>query len=83
MFDLAEIVEMNRRAVSKSRAKVETNFDRACSYNGDANTGVVLHSARLRNTVFLRPSLARHFIRRWNSVNSQTSRNRIVESYFE
>jgi hypothetical protein len=82
MFALNEIVEMNRRAALKS-VKAETNFDRECSYSGEVHTGIVLHSARLRNTVFLRPSLAANFLRRWNSVNSQEARNRIVEGYFE
>lgn len=82
MFALNEIVQMNRRAAARS-AQVETNFNRACSYSGDARSGVVLHSARLRNTMFLRPRLASNFLRRWNSVNSQEARNRIVESYFE
>jgi hypothetical protein len=82
MFALSEIVEMNRRAAVKA-VKAESNFDRACSYSGNAKGGVVLHSARLRNTVFLRPKLAANFLRRWNSVNSQEARNRLVEGYFE
>lgn len=82
MFALSEIVEMNRRAASKA-VHAENNFDRACSFSGDSKSGVVLHSARLRSTVFLRPSLAKGFLRRWNSVNSQEARNHIVEGFFE
>jgi len=82
MFALTEIVEMNRRAAVRA-VKAENNFDRACSYAGDAKSGVVLHSARLRNTVFLGPKRAANFLRRWNSVNSQEARNHIVEGYFE
>lgn len=83
MFALNEIVEMNRRAASKHAAHVEDNHNRACSFSGDAKAGVVLHSAKFRNTVFLRPTLARHFLRQWNSVNSQEARNHLVESFFE
>ena len=82
MFALTEIVEMNRKAAVRA-AKVETNHNRECSYAGDVSTGIVLHSARFRNTVFLRPKLAKDFLRRWNSVNSQEARNTIVERFFE
>jgi hypothetical protein len=82
MFALNEIVEMNRKAAAKG-LRHEDNHNRECSYSGDIMNGVVLHSARFRNTVFLRPKLAKHFIRQWNSVNSQEARNRIVEGYFE
>ena len=84
MFDLQTIVKINDRA---SQVKVEDNHNRACSYSGDSRGGVVLHSAKFRNTVFLRGSVdhsraAAGFISRWFSVNSQEARNRIVESYF-
>lgn len=82
MFALNEIQEMNRRAAAKAN-RVEDNHNRACSYSGDAASGVVLHSAKFRNTVFLRPTLARHFLREWNSVNSQEARNHIVEGFFQ
>jgi hypothetical protein len=82
MFALNEIVEMNRRAAVRGLRR-EDNHNRACSYSGDAKSGVVLHSAKFRNTVFLRPTLAAHFLREWNSVNSQEARNRIVERFFE
>jgi hypothetical protein len=85
VHDLQVIVKMNR----KKAVKAENNFDRACSYNGDAETGVVLHSALLRNTAYLpgakgaRQSPAARFLARWNSLNSQEARNSLVESYFE
>jgi hypothetical protein len=82
MFALNEIVKMNRKAAAKA-LRVEDNHNRACSFSGDAEHGVVLHSAKLRNTVFLAPKLAVNFLRRWYSVNSQEARNRIVEGYFE
>ena len=79
MFDLDTIIVMNERA---SQAKPEDNFSRDCSYSGDPKNGVVLHSARLRNTVFLYPRQAKNFIRRWFSVNSKEAQNHLVESYF-
>jgi hypothetical protein len=82
MFALAEIVEMNRRAAVKA-VKAENNFDRLCSWSGDSKRGIVLHSAKFRNTVFLRPKLAADFVRRWLSVNSQDARNTLVERFFE
>jgi hypothetical protein len=82
MFALNEIVKMNRKAAAKA-LRVEDNHNRACSYSGDANSGVVLHSAKFRNTMFLRPSIAKRFLVQWNSVNSQEARNHIVERFFE
>jgi hypothetical protein len=86
MFDLETIVKMNDKAARV--APIEDNHSRACSFTGDSRGGVVLHSAKFRNTVFLNGSLrssrqAANFIRRWNSVNSQEARNRIVEGYFQ
>lgn len=70
---------MNNRAA----VKAESNFDRHCSFSGDSKSGVVLHSARLRNTVFLSAGKrASDFLRRWWSVNSQEARNKLVEGYF-
>ncbi len=81
MFALNELAEMNRKAALKAN-RIEDNHNRACSYSGDTVTGIVLHSARYRNTVFLRPTLAKHFLRQWNSVNSQEARNHIIEAFF-
>lgn len=81
MFALAEIVEMNDRAVRNS-VRVEDNHNRHCSFSGDASRGVVLHSALLRNTCFLPPARAKNFLRRWNSVNSAEARDAVVESFF-
>lgn len=81
MHSLEGIVKMNRLAVEKSMR--EDNFSRHCSYAGSAQGGVVLHSAKRRNTVFLaagRPAAA--FIASWWSVNSQEQRDRLVEGYF-
>lgn len=79
MFDLATIRHMNERAA----APVEDNHSRHCSYAGDLSGGIVLHSAKLRNTLYLGPVGAKNFLRRWNSINSAESRDRLIESYFE
>jgi hypothetical protein len=72
---------MNRKAVEAADA-IEDNHNRHCSFSGDAKNGVVLHSAKLRNTVFLYPLQAKRFLVKWFSVNSQEARDSIVESYF-
>lgn len=83
MHSLSEIVRMNNKAAAKA-ARVETNFDRHCSFQGNVDDGIVLHSAKLRNTVFLSPgSRASSFLRQWWSRNSQESRDRLVESFFK
>lgn len=79
MHSLQEIIRMNEKAA----ARVETNFDRHCSFEKDARGNVILHSARLRNTAFLPAgSAASKFLAAWWSRNSQEQRDRLVESYF-
>ncbi len=68
---------------AKAAVKAENNFDRHCSFQGDVQDGVVLHSAKLRNTVFLSPGArASKFLRQWWSRSSQESRDTLVEGYF-
>lgn len=69
---------------NKAAVKAENNFDRHCSFSGNSEDGVVLHSAKLRNTVFLSAGArASDFLRRWWSTNSQERRDALVESYFQ
>jgi hypothetical protein len=88
MHDLKEIIDINERA---ARVKpCEDNHSRECSYQGDAVTGIILHSARLRNTGFLRGdqknpgrSPAGRFLAKWLGTTDTGKRNHLVESYFE
>lgn len=83
MHSLSGIVRLNRLAAEKA-LKIETNFERHCSFAGNAEQGVVLHSAKLRNTVFLPAGkAASSFIAQWWSRNSQESRDALVESFFK
>lgn len=80
MRDLAWIIKDNERA---ARVAPEDNHSRSCSFCGDAENGLVLHSARQRNTVFIKPGpAAKQFIAKWYGTNSQDKRNALVESYF-
>jgi regulatory protein YycI of two-component signal transduction system YycFG len=81
MYALNQIIRMNREAVEQSMR--EDNFSRHCSFAGNSQEGVVLHSAKHRNTVFLRGGRqAAAFLAAWWSVNSQEQRDHLVESYF-
>jgi hypothetical protein len=81
MRDLNWIISDNDRAC---RVQPEDNFSRACSFNGDVENGIVLHSALRRNTGFLKPGAqSKRFLAKWYGTNSQDKRNEIVESYFE
>jgi hypothetical protein len=73
---------MNRRAAVKA-TRVETNHNRKCSFALGADGSVILHSARLRNTVFLPPRKARGFLAKWHGTNSDEAHNTLVESFFE
>ncbi len=80
MHSLSGIRAMNEKAVR--RAKAETETSRHCSFAGDTESGVVLHSAKQRSTIFLAPRRAKLFLVRWFGTNSDEARDRIVESYF-
>lgn len=85
MHYIYDIIRMNDKAAEKALAKkaAESETSRLCSYSGDSASGVVLHSAKQRNTVFLKAGRpAAQFIARWFSVNSDEARNKLVESYF-
>lgn len=72
---------MNREAAA--RGAVEDETSRHCSYAGDESNGVVLHSAKMRNTVFLQPGRASAgFLRLWGHARSRMQRDILVESYF-
>ena len=79
MFDLQTIIHMNEKA---ARAKPEDNFSRECSWQGDPQHGVVVHSAKFRNTVFIVGGRAKRFIAAWWSTTDQSRRNRIAEALF-
>jgi hypothetical protein len=77
---------LNRLAAENAH-RVEDNHNRHCSFSGDSRSGVVLHSAKHRATVFLpgsdKPSRqAALFVARWWSTTDQGQRDKLVESYF-
>jgi hypothetical protein len=84
MHSLAGIKALNANAVKrwKSGAAAETETSRHCSYQGDPETGIVLHSAKLRNTAFIIGKKAKLFLTQWFSTNSAEKRDKIVESFF-
>ena len=82
MHSLKGIIRMNNDAARKA-VKVEDNHNRHCSYSGDVENGLVLHSAKLRNTVFVSAGAhAKKFLAGWFGTNSAEKRDSLVESYF-
>jgi len=83
MHSLSGIVALNAAAVRKARrllAESETN--RRCSFAGDVQEGLVLHSAKQRSTVFIRGAQAKAFMAGWLGTNSDEAHDKLVESYF-
>lgn len=82
MHSLAQINRMNNKAA----AKVEDNHNRNCSFSQDSDGHIVLHSAKHRNTVYLGPKAAKHFLKRLAPIAdqgaNQISINALIESYF-
>ena len=82
MHDLKTIVRINNEAARKAK-NIETNHNRECSMTGDAETGIVIHSAKFRNTRFIHAGAAsKTFLFRFNRARSQSAKNHIIEAYF-
>jgi hypothetical protein len=82
MYALSTLAGLNfRRASAQIRKENETN--RECSYAGNVDDGIVLHSAKKRSTVFVGAGVpSKTFLAKWFGTNSQEQRNSLVESYF-
>lgn len=79
MHSLEGIIAMNNQAC---KVKVEDNHNRECSWQGDPIHGVVIHSAKYRNTVYLVGGRAKRFIAKWWSTTDQNLRNHYAEALF-
>jgi homoserine kinase len=75
MYSLDVIRKMNNRAVVPNAVN-----KRDCSFV-ESRTGVVLHSAKLRSTVFLAGPAADRFLRTARKSNGP-SLNRLIEAWF-
>jgi hypothetical protein len=83
MFSLSTIIAMNNKAARKSRRSVETETSRHCSFTGSTLRGIVLHSAKLRNTVHLDSGRdANDFLARYSAARNRAAKDALIESYF-
>lgn len=86
MRDLQSIIRDNNEAVRKFKANaknIETNHNRECSMTGDAESGIVIHSAKCRETRFIPAgAAAKTFLFRYGRARSQAARNYIIEAHF-
>jgi hypothetical protein len=82
MYCLEEIVRRNENAAARSALRKKTK--RRCSFCGDAQRGIVIHSARLRDTRFIAAGIpAKRFLAGWYGTNSADAHDVLVESYFK
>lgn len=83
MHSLEGIRKMNDEEIARRARQGETETTRNSSYAGNADQGVVLHSAKQRSTMFVKPGApAEKFLKSWESSGDLASRNKLVESYF-
>lgn len=81
MYCLEVIRKINDRAEQAPASETETT--RHCSYCGDIESGLVLHSAKQRSTVFVPAGAeSRVFLSAWFGTNSAEQRDALVENYF-
>jgi len=79
MYSLPTLMRLN----AQPRPAAETETTRHCSFNGNASRGVIIHSAKHRNTLFLQAGDdASAFLRSYRARRSAGSRDRLIESYF-
>lgn len=69
--------------MNKQTVKVEDNHNRHCSWTGSVRDGIVLHSAKLRNTLFLAPPKAARFMDKIRGMRTDSARDAMIESYFK
>lgn len=60
----------------------ESETGRHSSFVGDADRGVVLHSAKQRSTVFLNPERAKDFLAEVSGAKTPEQKDSAIESYF-
>lgn len=78
MYSLSTIVRMNRAAPKA----VESETTRHCSFN-ETPLGIILHSAKQRNTVCItHPKARKAFKLAYYSTNSIDKTDALIESYF-
>jgi hypothetical protein len=87
MFDLITLRKLNAKRCASPKA--ETTSSRHCSHcvsvrgtGRSAVTQVVLHSARHRNTAFIEGRAAKQFLVEFQSTNSQTRQNALIERWY-
>lgn len=85
MHSLEGIKRMNDEEVARQqRNSDETETTRASSYAGTPESGIVLHSAKQRSTMFVKPGASsKEFEKAWKAAgDNQEIKNHLVESYF-
>lgn len=81
MYDLPTLSRLNANADRNLCSETETT--RHCSYTGNPDKGIVLHSAKKRSTAFLSPGpRSETFLTLRRVCRSPESLDRLVESYF-
>ncbi len=75
-------LEIIRAINARPPVRTETETTRHCSFSGNAERGIVLHSARQRSTAFLSDFQARMFLLEWRHTAPGAKRDELIEAYF-
>lgn len=83
MHSLEGIKKMNDEEVARQQRQAETETTRWSSHTGNPKDGMVLHSAKLRNTMFVPPGKdAEKLQKRLDAAKNQAEKNSIIEGQF-
>jgi len=81
MYNLPTLYRLNANAGRNPCSETETT--RHCSYTGNAEKGIVLHSAKKRSTAFVSAgNRAETFLLLRRVCRTPASLDKLVESYF-
>ena len=83
MYCLESIKKMNCDAVKRQRRNAEQETTRLSSFSGEPYSGLILHSAKNRSTVFLLGAAARAFLADYSKAKGKLAKNAVIESYFQ
>ncbi len=83
MHSLEGIKKMNDEEVARQERAGETETSRLSSYTGDAEAGVVIHSAKNRSTAFIRAGKpSEEFLKNVESAKNDKAKNDVIEKQY-
>lgn len=83
MHSLEGIKKMNDEEVARQKRGAESETTRMSSHTGDADTGLVLHSAKNRSTIFVPPGKqSEQILKELGDAKTDQQKNTVIEAHY-